>query len=642
MLRENPAVAVAWKEARRERRRPRPAQQGRGHAAAGRPQSRPGGACSPPPGGACSPPPGGAYPPPGGYFRDRQAKPGQVRSPLRPARCGRCCRDRSADRPRPGAGAEALGPGRPAPRRGRRRFQYGEGWLKMTVRLTILTVADAEVVGHDQLVGQVGLVVLAVVAGPHDRVAVVVDDLEHLHRDLVADHLLFDPAPDGVDAGDLPAGVVDVGVGAKVATMASTSKALTASMCSATTPVSSVVIGCPSLVFAGPSGPVTSHSRWLPLREGQEPSCGVDSPLRGRPHTGAMPSSLAIGDFSRATHLSVKTLRHYHRVGLLEPADVDRETGYRRYSHRSDPGRPGDPALPRPRHAARRDRRGARRSGPRCPQRADRRPPEATARTTWPARRRRGVPPRPARSRSVSGARSHRRGSSQRPLPRSARSSTCGDALSWFLGALGELSATLAAQHLAVTGPAGGIYANELFAEERGEATDVRPLPRARSAARSGHAGCGARRRACDDRAHRPPLRHRPGLRFAGHLRHRARPRRRRPDPRVLPRRTARNGRPVSSGEPRSAGPSSPPASRGDRLRRHRRTQRFLGPGPSLPRTSSGFISRHSCSDRQPQPMQPVKLVAKPLQLIDPLVEIVSPCHRQPGPVSASRGTTLR
>ena len=33
-----------------------------------------------------------------------------------------------------------------------------------------------------------------------------------------------------------------------------------------------------------------------------------------------MPAALTIGDFPRATHLSVKTLRHYHRVGLLAPA----------------------------------------------------------------------------------------------------------------------------------------------------------------------------------------------------------------------------------------------------------------------------------------------------------------------------------
>ena len=45
-----------------------------------------------------------------------------------------------------------------------------------------------------------------------------------------------------------------------------------------------------------------------------------------------MSSSLAIGDFSRATQLSVKTLRNYHRLGLLVPAEVDPESSYRRYS----------------------------------------------------------------------------------------------------------------------------------------------------------------------------------------------------------------------------------------------------------------------------------------------------------------------
>jgi DNA-binding transcriptional MerR regulator/effector-binding domain-containing protein len=41
---------------------------------------------------------------------------------------------------------------------------------------------------------------------------------------------------------------------------------------------------------------------------------------------------LSIGDFSRMTYLSVKALRHYHDVGVLEPADVDPATGYRFYS----------------------------------------------------------------------------------------------------------------------------------------------------------------------------------------------------------------------------------------------------------------------------------------------------------------------
>jgi DNA-binding transcriptional MerR regulator len=41
---------------------------------------------------------------------------------------------------------------------------------------------------------------------------------------------------------------------------------------------------------------------------------------------------LTIGDFSRMTQLSVKTLRHYQDVGLVEPHHVDPSTGYRYYS----------------------------------------------------------------------------------------------------------------------------------------------------------------------------------------------------------------------------------------------------------------------------------------------------------------------
>src|ERR1700685_2065975 len=45
-----------------------------------------------------------------------------------------------------------------------------------------------------------------------------------------------------------------------------------------------------------------------------------------------MAAGLTVGDFSRATHLSIKTLRHYHQVGLLEPTAVNPDTGYRYYS----------------------------------------------------------------------------------------------------------------------------------------------------------------------------------------------------------------------------------------------------------------------------------------------------------------------
>lgn len=40
---------------------------------------------------------------------------------------------------------------------------------------------------------------------------------------------------------------------------------------------------------------------------------------------------LSIGEFSRMTFLSVKTLRHYHETGLLAPAWIDESSGYRYY-----------------------------------------------------------------------------------------------------------------------------------------------------------------------------------------------------------------------------------------------------------------------------------------------------------------------
>ena len=44
-----------------------------------------------------------------------------------------------------------------------------------------------------------------------------------------------------------------------------------------------------------------------------------------------MTVALSIGEFSKMTYLSVKALRHYHDIGLLEPAEVDSSSGYRRY-----------------------------------------------------------------------------------------------------------------------------------------------------------------------------------------------------------------------------------------------------------------------------------------------------------------------
>lgn len=46
---------------------------------------------------------------------------------------------------------------------------------------------------------------------------------------------------------------------------------------------------------------------------------------------------LSIGAFARITGLTVKTLRHYDRVGVLVPAVVDPASGYRYYTPEQRP-----------------------------------------------------------------------------------------------------------------------------------------------------------------------------------------------------------------------------------------------------------------------------------------------------------------
>jgi DNA-binding transcriptional MerR regulator len=39
----------------------------------------------------------------------------------------------------------------------------------------------------------------------------------------------------------------------------------------------------------------------------------------------------SIGEFARHDHVSVRMLRHYDAIGLLRPASVDADSGYRFY-----------------------------------------------------------------------------------------------------------------------------------------------------------------------------------------------------------------------------------------------------------------------------------------------------------------------
>ena len=57
-----------------------------------------------------------------------------------------------------------------------------------------------------------------------------------------------------------------------------------------------------------------------------------DSPLAGGCTLVDVTALLSIGEFATVTHLSVKTLRHYHETELLAPDQVDAHSGYRYYS----------------------------------------------------------------------------------------------------------------------------------------------------------------------------------------------------------------------------------------------------------------------------------------------------------------------
>lgn len=41
---------------------------------------------------------------------------------------------------------------------------------------------------------------------------------------------------------------------------------------------------------------------------------------------------IQIGQFAKVNNVTVKTLHHYEKIGLLLPVNVDQSTGYRFYS----------------------------------------------------------------------------------------------------------------------------------------------------------------------------------------------------------------------------------------------------------------------------------------------------------------------
>jgi DNA-binding transcriptional MerR regulator len=190
---------------------------------------------------------------------------------------------------------------------------------------------------------------------------------------------------------------------------------------------------------------------------------------------------MTIGDFARATHLSVKMLRHYHELGLLVPAEVA-SSGYRRYAPAQIP-------------IAQVIRRFRELDMPLDDIRAVVTAPDAAARAAVVGghleRRERELA---AATAAVASLRALLAKPAHVPIvhrsePALAVGAVTGvvalaDLAAWFQGAIGELQATLAAQRVSPAGPSGAVVSEGFFADERGEitvfipASAVRPVGR--------------------------------------------------------------------------------------------------------------------------------------------------------------------
>ena len=190
-----------------------------------------------------------------------------------------------------------------------------------------------------------------------------------------------------------------------------------------------------------------------------------------------MTTTVSVGRFATITHLSVKTLRHYHQVGLLEPAEVDPHTGYRYYALEQLPTAQlirrlrdlrmpvadvravlvaGSPAERDTLIAAHIDHL------------------EAELATTQAAVHslRALLECAPGQQRPV-----HRRAESSFPvLAISEDIRNPADIESWWRDALHELRAAVDEHAMQVTGPAGGLYDECLFQREPGEAIVFIPV----------------------------------------------------------------------------------------------------------------------------------------------------------------------
>jgi DNA-binding transcriptional MerR regulator len=197
-----------------------------------------------------------------------------------------------------------------------------------------------------------------------------------------------------------------------------------------------------------------------------------------------MQTEMTIGEFSRVSHLSVKTLRHYHDVGLLDPDSVNPSNGYRYYS--------ADQVA-----TAQVIRRLRDLEMPVTDVKALLSTDDAAARNALIAQHLERLEDDLARTREAVSSLRNLLERPQTPLrvehrtvpatPAVAISDTVSreSLVTWWRGALGELHAMVEARDVEAAGPSGGLYASEIFQLDRGEAAvyipvsaDVRPIGR--------------------------------------------------------------------------------------------------------------------------------------------------------------------
>ncbi len=188
-----------------------------------------------------------------------------------------------------------------------------------------------------------------------------------------------------------------------------------------------------------------------------------------------MSTTLSIGDFSLMTHLSIKTLRYYHQVGLLEPAEVNPDTGYRYY---------GVEQLPTAQIIQRFRDLGM----PIDEVKAVLAAPDLDTRNALIATHLGRLEGELEQTRQAVQSLRNLLESTHAPISVEHRTIPAtqavgiqevvdwSDLVVWSHGALGELYATIAVQGVQPSGPSGGLFASDLFHYERGEVTMFVPI----------------------------------------------------------------------------------------------------------------------------------------------------------------------